>query len=155
MKAYVNGSLCGRQYVCVFMDLSRAGQSRFISGRKIIEADQESIKAVGMGLGGLSGMFILGRMVFRRFFKDNLEITKDRTETNIVVGQFERIRELESANKDLTALYVAKVAELGEVKGEVKALSMQCSSQAGQIKALEATIATMQGQINELMMRAR
>ena len=92
--------------------------------------------------------------MFRRLYKDNLEITKDRTEANIVVGQYERIRELEYANKELTDLYVAKVAELGEVKGEVKALSMQTAMQSGQIKHMEATITAMQEQINQLMLRA-
>lgn len=135
------------------MGLSAGGYLKPISGRGIIDID--TAKDAGAYTGALAGMVFLGRVVFRRLFKDNLEMTKDRTETNIVVGQFERIRELETANKELTALYVAKVAELGEVKGEVKALSMQCSSQAGQIKSLESTLAAMQLQLNELMMRAK
>jgi hypothetical protein len=99
-------------------------------------------------------MYGFARLIFRRLYKDNLEITKDRTEANIVVGQYERIRELETANKDLTALYIAKVAELGEVKGEVRALSMQTAMLSGQIKTSEATIMAMQSQLNELMLKA-
>lgn len=125
---------------------------RFIKGRRII--DIEPFKWPAAATGVVAGMYTLGRMFFRRMSKDNLEVTKDRTEVNIVVGQYERIRELETANKELTAKYVAKVAELGEVKGEVRALSMQTTMQSGQIDMLKATVAAMQEQINQLMMRS-
>lgn len=109
--------------------------------------------AIG-GATGIGAIYAFARLIFRHLYKDNLEITKDRTETNLVVGQYERIRELETANKELTTKYVAKIAELGEVKGEVRALSMQTAMQSGQIKTMEATIMAMQEQINELMLRA-
>lgn len=153
MKAFDNGNSFGLLYVYVFMDFSRGQPLKCVTWRRTI--DLEAFKWPTAGAGAIATMYMVGRTIMRVFSRDKLEIVRDRTETNIVVGQFERIRELETANKDLTALYVAKVAELGEVKGEVKALSMQCFSQAGQIKGLEATIAAMQGQINELMMRAR
>lgn len=114
---------------------------RFIKGRRTI--DIEPFKWPAAATGVVAGMYTLGRMFFRRMSKDNLEITLDRTETNLVVGQYDRIRELETANRDLVGTLLAKTAELGELRGEVRALNVQ-------ITAMEKSMVVLQLKIDVL-----
>lgn len=112
--------------------------------------DGESFKIVGSGAGILGACYYLGSVFFRRFAKDKLERVKDRTETDIVTSQYLRIKELEAANRDITEKYISSASELGEVKGEVRALTMHSKQLEGQVDALQKTVEAMQRQINEL-----
>lgn len=115
--------------------------------------DSESVKTIGSGLGALGAFFWAGNAVFRRFFKDKLERVKDRTETDIVTSQYARIKELEAANREITDKYISSASELGEVKGEVRALTMHSKMLEGQVSTLQKSLEAMQKQVNDLVQR--
>lgn len=133
-----------QRFVCALAGSWRHGFTKRTRWRRII--DLEPYKGAGVGAGALAFVYYSAKVLFRQVSKDKMEIVKDRIETDIVTKQFERIRELETANKDLTTEALARAVELGEVKGEVRALQ-------GQVNMLEQTIAAMQRQIDQLVVK--
>lgn len=119
----------------------------------MIEGDAEKWLAIS-GSSGV-GLYILGRYVFRWFGKDKLEFTKDRVETDIVTGQYSRIRELESKCGDLINQLLEKTEEVGKLKGQVDALTMKTNMQDLQIKHLNENVHRLEQQIEPLMAMLR
>lgn len=117
--------------------------------------DSEPGKWFAAGSGGLFGIIMFGRYVFRWLGKDKLEFTKDRVETNIVTGQYERIRELEGKNSSLVDQLLTKTEEVGKLKGQVEALTYHSKLQDMEISHLKEKLQTLQEQIEPLMAMLR
>lgn len=117
--------------------------------------DGEPGKWIATGSGGIAGLWLLGRYAFRWFGKDKLEFTKDRVETDIVTGQYERIRELEGKNTNLVDQLLTKTEEVGKLKGQVEALTYHSKLQDMEISHLKEKLQTLQDKIEPLMVMMR
>lgn len=94
-----------------------------------------------------------GQAYIRKFISNSLEMAKDRAEGDIITHQAIRIKELEAQNAEITDKYVQAMKSLGEVLGEVKALTMKSNALEAEVHSLRGIVETMQKQINELMSR--
>lgn len=117
--------------------------------------DGESGKLIATGGGSVAGAWLLARYVFRWIGKDKLEFTKDRVETDIVTGQYSRIRELEGKNSSLVDQLLEKTEEVGKLKGQVEALTYHSKLQDMEISHLKEKLQAMQEQIEPLMAMLR
>lgn len=105
----------------------------------------------GVGVIGIGALF--GQTYWRKFVSNALEVAKDRAEGDIISHQAARIKDLESQNADITQKYVDAMKELGEVLGEVKALTIKSQALEVEVHSLRKIVESMQSQINELMGR--
>lgn len=117
--------------------------------------DGESEKWLATGFGSAGGLYLLARWVFRWFGKDKLEFTKDRVETDIVTGQYLRIRELEGKNTELVSQLLEKAQEVGMLRGQVEALTYHSKLQDLQIEHLKENIKALTAQIEPLLAMLR
>lgn len=107
--------------------------------------------------GGVTGggLYFLARYVFRWFGKDKLEFTKDRVETDILTGQYSRIRELELKCTELVDQLLSKTEEVGKLKGQVEALTYHSKLQDMEIEHLKENVKALTSQVEPLMAMLR
>lgn len=115
----------------------------------------ETGKLLATGGGSFAGALILARYAFRWLGKDKLEFTKDRVETDIVKGQYDRIRELEEKNSALVSQLLTKAEEVGMLRGQVEALTHHSKLQDLEIAHLKENIQALTAQIEPLMAMLR
>lgn len=108
-------------------------------------------------LGGIAVLIFggtYGHMLLRRIIRTSTDISKDRTESDLLSRQQIRIQDLEKMLSDQTEKYFQAVRDAGVLEGEVRALTMKAQTQEMEIKELRSIIDKMQVQINSLMERA-
>jgi seryl-tRNA synthetase len=100
------------------------------------------------GVGGL-GLWQVGRLVVRRFFKDSTEITKDRAETNIVVLLQEDNASLHKKNDALQERIEVISKERNEAVSQMGRFLAETELYRQKISELQQSITIMTSKLEE------